>query len=88
MVGVVAAFWSYTHVDNAADGSRILRLAERIKDEFALLTGEDLELFVDHESLKWGDEQPRVFLTGARGAAVPLGDEVPEVLIADGLTEA
>jgi hypothetical protein len=52
----IAGFWSYTHDDNQSDGDRILRLAELLKSEFALLTGSDLDLFVDRTDLKWGEE--------------------------------
>lgn len=51
-----AGFWSYTRRDNEQDHSRITRLADRIRDEYSLITGEDLRLFVDRESIEWGDE--------------------------------
>jgi hypothetical protein len=51
-----AGFWSYTHEDDRLDGGRILRLAEKLSAEFGLLTGENLELFVDRADLKWGQE--------------------------------
>ena len=34
-----AGFWSYTHADDNADGSRIQRLARLVKDEFGIQTG-------------------------------------------------
>lgn len=52
----IAGFWSYTHDDNGRDRGRVLRLAELLTDEFALITGSTLEVFVDRNSLKWGDE--------------------------------
>lgn len=51
-----AGFWSYTHRDDELDQGRVLRLADRLRDEYALLTGEDLRLFVDRDDLSWGDE--------------------------------
>ncbi len=48
--------WSYTHGDDERAGGRILRLAEFLQAEFALLTGSSLEIFIDRESLKWGEE--------------------------------
>ncbi len=51
-----SGFWSYVHKDNEQAAGRILRLADRLRDEFSLLTGQDLALFVDRESLAWGDE--------------------------------
>ncbi|WP_062443624.1 toll/interleukin-1 receptor domain-containing protein [Herbidospora daliensis] len=51
-----AGFWSYTHRDDQAEGGRLLRLAESVREEYALLTGDDLEIFVDREGIEWGDE--------------------------------
>jgi hypothetical protein len=52
----VGAFWSYAHEDDQLDGGSILRLAERLKAEFALVTGQSLRLFVDRDGIGWGDE--------------------------------
>src|SRR5437773_5014615 len=49
-----AAFWSYSHRDNALDGGRVLRLAQQVQAEYELLTGADLSLFVDHAAIEWG----------------------------------
>ncbi|MFI7578695.1 hypothetical protein [Micromonospora sp. NPDC049497] len=48
-------FWSYTHRDNDLEGGRIRRLAESISNEYEILTGETLELFVDNTAIAWGD---------------------------------
>lgn len=53
------AFWSYTHDDDTREGQRVTRLARRISDEYSLLTGENLELFVDRSEVKWGMEWRR-----------------------------
>jgi hypothetical protein len=50
-----SGFWSYAHQDEDQARGRISRLAQRIRDEFSLITGDDLELFLDRESLAWGD---------------------------------
>lgn len=55
-VAEAAVFWSYAHEDDAFDQGSIRRLAERIKAEFALITGEELALFVDREDILWGEE--------------------------------
>ncbi|MER7418015.1 TIR domain-containing protein [Micromonospora peucetia] len=47
-------FWSYTHRDNELENNRIRRLAESIANEYELLTGEQLELFVDSSAIAWG----------------------------------
>ena len=52
----VAGFWSYAHDDNKLDGGGILELARLIMEEYNLLTGEPLELFIDSESIEWGNE--------------------------------
>jgi TIR domain len=53
---VAAGFWSYAHDDNDLDGGAILELARLIKEEYNLLSGEPLDLFVDRESIAWGEE--------------------------------
>ncbi|MGW4944491.1 TIR domain-containing protein [Actinoplanes sp. NPDC004185] len=54
-----AAFWSYSHLDDESDDGNILRLASLISNEFSLITGSDLEIFVDRTSIKWGQEWRR-----------------------------
>jgi hypothetical protein len=54
--GTVAGFWSYTHEDNTLDGGAILRLATSLMEEFSLLSGSPLTLFVDRNDISWGDE--------------------------------
>lgn len=51
----LALFWSYAHADNVGDRGRLLALAEHIRLEFSLIHGTDVELFVDEDSLRWGD---------------------------------
>jgi hypothetical protein len=48
-------FWSYSHEDNDRQRGRIQALANSLIDEFAVVTGDELELFIDRESLRWGD---------------------------------
>lgn len=48
------AFWSYAHADNTRDGGRVLALADLVAAEYALLAGEELEIFSDRE-LQWGE---------------------------------
>ncbi len=50
------AFFSYVHADNEAEGERISRLARDIAAQFEMLTGEQLSLFLDVDSLSWGDD--------------------------------
>lgn len=48
------AFWSYAHEDNERQGGRLLALAGLIEDEFSVVTGDDLALFLDRQSIEWG----------------------------------
>jgi hypothetical protein len=48
-------FWSYVHADNDADDERITKLASRLAACYGLVTGRSLELFVDRDSITWGD---------------------------------
>jgi hypothetical protein len=47
-------FWSYVHADNNAEGERIVRLARDVKEQFQVLTGEELSLFLDKDAIEWG----------------------------------
>lgn len=48
-------FWSYVHADDDAEGERISRLARDVAAQFEMLTGEALELFLDRDSVRWGE---------------------------------
>ena len=48
-------FWSYVHKDDEADQGRICCLAHDVAEQFEMLTGESIELLVDKDALKWGD---------------------------------
>ena len=50
-----AGFWSYAHADDAGEQGRIVELAHSLQEEYALLTGHDLHLFLDRDDLAWGD---------------------------------
>lgn len=49
-------FWSYVRKDNENDGDRIKQLAGDIAAEYELLSGDKLELFLDIEEIKWGQD--------------------------------
>jgi TIR domain len=48
-------FWSYAHDDDKLDNGLIIKLAHLIEDEYDLITGERFKLFLDQDSLAWGD---------------------------------
>jgi TIR domain len=53
--GDYVGFWSYAHRDNDLDRGRVARIAKDIADEFELQTGKTLKMFVDRDSIEWGD---------------------------------
>jgi hypothetical protein len=51
-----AGFWSYVRDDDDGDGGRVSALADDLNAQFRILTAEDLELFLDRDSITWGEE--------------------------------
>lgn len=49
-------FFSYVHRDDVAEGGRICQLARDIKDQYEMLTGESISLFIDRDAIKWGEK--------------------------------
>jgi TIR domain len=76
-------FWSYVHVDDDAEGGRILRLAERLCNEYSVLTGDDLHIFVDREDLSWGDEWRRRIADALSGTTFFIPIVTPRYLRSD-----
>jgi flagellar biosynthesis chaperone FliJ len=50
------AFWSYAHEDDELAQGDVVALGRRLKAEYELQTGESLELFLDRDSIEWGNE--------------------------------
>jgi hypothetical protein len=48
-------FWSYVHKDDQADSGRIVQLAHDVTAQYEVITGETISLFLDRDSLDWGD---------------------------------
>lgn len=48
-------FWSYVHADDELDMGRVAQLARDIVGHYEAITGETIELFLDHDDLEWGD---------------------------------
>ena len=46
-MAALQGFWSYVHDDDRADGERISCLARDAVDQFQMLTGEEISLFLD-----------------------------------------
>src|SRR5215208_356587 len=53
------AFWSYAHEDNELDGGNVVQLAQRLREEYSLITGGALSVFVDRTEIEWGDQWRR-----------------------------
>lgn len=53
--GAPGGFWSYVRADDDADGGRILALARDVVAEYEMLAGETIDLFLDRDSIDWGD---------------------------------
>lgn len=49
-------FWSYVHKDDDVEHGRITRLARDIVDQYELVTGESIDLFLDRDAIQWGDK--------------------------------
>jgi hypothetical protein len=54
-VAKLKGFWSYVHRDDYAEGDRISQLARDVVAQFEMLTGETIELFLDKDSIEWGE---------------------------------
>jgi len=48
-------FLSYVHSDNKAEGGRIVCLAYDIIEQYQMITGQEITLFIDKD-IKWGEE--------------------------------
>lgn len=49
-------FWSYVHADDEADSGRVARLAKDVAAQFEMLTGENIDLFLDRDDIAWGED--------------------------------
>lgn len=52
----LTGFWSYVHADDNADGGRVSRLARDVVEQYEMLTGEKIGLFLDRDDIAWGDD--------------------------------
>ncbi|WP_461123926.1 TIR domain-containing protein [Saccharothrix stipae] len=66
--GGAIGFWSYAHDDDRSARGGIRKLSESIAEEYDLLTGRRLELFVDRTALRWGDNWKERIDTGLSAA--------------------
>lgn len=52
----LGGFWSYVHADDEGDSGRISDLARDLVAQYEMLTTESIRLFLDRDSLEWGNE--------------------------------
>lgn len=50
------AFWSYAQLDDTRSHGAVTRLLESIKEEYALCTSVELDVFRDRDTISWGDD--------------------------------
>lgn len=48
-------FWSYVHDDNEASFDRIVHLGRDLQRVYQMISGTSVSLFIDRDSLEWGD---------------------------------
>lgn len=48
-------FWSYVHDDDDASFGKIVQLGRDLQRQYEMITGTSVELFLDRDSLEWGD---------------------------------
>lgn len=48
-------FWSYVHDDNAASFDKIVELGRDLQRVYEMISGTKVSLFIDRDSLEWGD---------------------------------
>jgi hypothetical protein len=46
-------FWSYVHADDVAEGGRIRKLANDLKEQYELISGDPIDIFIDQQALAW-----------------------------------
>ena len=54
-MAALQGFWSYVHDDDKVDRGRISQLARDVVDEYLMLTGEEISLFLDKDTIEWGE---------------------------------
>lgn len=52
-------FLSYSHADNDFLDGKIVDLARTVAESYRFITGHDVSLFIDSESINWGDDWRR-----------------------------
>ncbi|MET9486710.1 TIR domain-containing protein [Nocardia sp. NPDC006630] len=56
MVVALSAFWSYTRDDDECSDRHVTKLSKQISRAFKLINGNPLQVFIDRDSIEWGEE--------------------------------
>jgi TIR domain len=73
-------FWSYVREDDEGDHGRILALADDLREQYRIQTAEKLGLFVDRQSVEWGEEWKKRIDTAIAGTTFFLPVITPSYL--------
>ena len=49
-------FWSYLREDDQGERGRISELANDVVEQYKMITGEQIEVFLDKKDIEWGDK--------------------------------
>jgi hypothetical protein len=74
-------FWSYVREDDEGDHRRIRALADDLREQYRIQTAEKLELFVDRESIEWGEAWKRRIDTAIAGTTFFIPIITPSYLL-------
>jgi hypothetical protein len=74
-------FWSYVREDDEGDHRRIRALADDLREQYRIQTAEKLELFVDRESIEWGDAWKKRIDTAIAGTTFFIPIITPSYLL-------
>jgi predicted AAA+ superfamily ATPase len=73
-------FLSYVHADNERSRGNVVQFAEDLVDTYAYLYGRKIELFVDRQSITWGESWSQRLRTEAESTSFLLAIVTPRYL--------
>jgi hypothetical protein len=74
-------FWSYVREDDEGDHRRIRALADDLREQYRIQTAEKLELFIDRESIEWGEAWKKRIDTAIAGTTFFIPIITPSYLL-------
>ncbi|NQX13717.1 AAA family ATPase [Microbacteriaceae bacterium VKM Ac-2855] len=73
-------FLSYVHADNERSGGKMVQFAKDLVETYAFLFGRTIELFVDRDSINWGETWSKRLQTEAESTSFMLAIVTPRYL--------